>query len=72
MLLALKAACDKGKGSIAKRGAVIQNVKKVKIPNGKWILGGAFAWSKVNTNDPITSKFYIMQIQSNGTYKVVN
>ena len=72
MLLALKAACDKGKGSIAKRGAVIQNVKKVKIPKGQWILGGAFTLVKVNTNDPITSKFYIMQIQSNGTYKVVN
>jgi branched-chain amino acid transport system substrate-binding protein len=72
MLLALKAACDKGKGSLAKRGAVIQNVRKITVPNGKWILGGAFAWSKVNTNDPNTSKFYIMQIQSNGVYKVVN
>ena len=72
MLTAIKAACDKGKGSLAKRGAVIQNVKKVTIPNGKWILGGAFSWSKVNTNDPSVTKFYIMQIQSNGTYKVVN
>jgi branched-chain amino acid transport system substrate-binding protein len=71
-LMAIKAACDKGKGSLAKRGAVIQNVKKVTIPNGKWILGGAFAWSKVNSNDPNTSRFYIMQIQSNGTYKLVN
>jgi branched-chain amino acid transport system substrate-binding protein len=72
MLLALKAACDKGKGSLAKRGAVIQNVKKITIPSGKWILGGAFGWSKVNTNDPNTSKFYIMQIQPDGAYKVVN
>ena len=27
----MKAACDKGKGSIAKRGAVIENVKKITI-----------------------------------------
>jgi branched-chain amino acid transport system substrate-binding protein len=72
LLLAIKAACDKGKGSIVKRGAVIQNVKKVSIPDGNWILGGKFEWSKVNTNDPNTSRYYIMQIQSNGTYKVVN
>jgi branched-chain amino acid transport system substrate-binding protein len=70
-LLAIKAACDKGKGKIAKRGAVIQNVKKVKVDKG-WILGGKFSWSKVNTNDPNTSKFYIMQIQSDGSYKLVN
>ena len=70
-LLAIKAACDKGQGSIPKRGAVIQNVKKVKVDKG-WILGGKFAWSKVNTNDPNTTKFYIMQIQSDGSYKLVN
>ena len=50
---------------------MIQNVKKVTINTG-WILGGKFAWSKVNTNDPNTSKFYIMQIQPNGSYKLVN
>ncbi|MDX6561568.1 MAG: branched-chain amino acid transport system substrate-binding protein [Gaiellales bacterium] len=72
LLMAIKGACDKGKGSIVARGAVIQNVKKVVVPDGKWILGGKFEWSKVNTNDPNTSKYYIMQIQSNGTYKVVN
>jgi branched-chain amino acid transport system substrate-binding protein len=71
MLLALKAACDKGKGKLAKRGAVIQNVRKVTVKKG-WILGGTFGWSKVNTNDPTTTKFYIMQIQSDGSYKVVN
>lgn len=71
MLLALKSACEKGKGKLAKRGAVIQNVKKVAVNSG-WILGGKFAWSKVNTRDPNTTKFYIMQIQSDGTYKVVN
>ena len=40
--------------------------------NRQWILGGKFAWSKVNTNDPNVTKFYIMQIQSDGKYKVVN
>jgi branched-chain amino acid transport system substrate-binding protein len=70
LLLALKAACDKGNGTLAKRGAVIQNVRKVTVNTG-WILGGKFAWSKVNTNDPNTSRFYIMQIQSDGTYKLV-
>jgi branched-chain amino acid transport system substrate-binding protein len=70
MLLALKAACDKGHGKLAKRGAVIQNVRKVAVNTG-WILGGKFAWSKANTNDPNTSRFYIMQIQSDGTYKLV-
>jgi branched-chain amino acid transport system substrate-binding protein len=71
LLLAIKAACDKGHGSLAKRGAVIQNVRKVSVNTG-WILGGKFAWSKVNSNDPDTTKFYIMQIQSDGSYKVVN
>jgi branched-chain amino acid transport system substrate-binding protein len=71
MLMAIKAACDKGKGSLAKRAAVIQHVRKVKVDKG-WILGGKFAWSQVNTNDPNTAKFYIMEIQSDGSYKVVN
>jgi branched-chain amino acid transport system substrate-binding protein len=70
MLLALKAACDKGHGSLAKRGAVVQNVRKISVKN--WILGGTFSWSKANTNDPASGKFYIMQIQSDGSYKVVN
>ena len=71
MLKAIKAACDKGKGKLAKRGAVIANVRKVTVDSG-WILGGKFGWSKVNTNDVNTTKFYIMQIQSDGSYKVVN
>jgi branched-chain amino acid transport system substrate-binding protein len=71
LLTAIKAACDKGKGKIAKRASVISQVRKVNIKSG-WILGGGFSWSKVNTNDPNVSKYYIMQIQSDGTYKVVN
>jgi len=49
---------------------VIQNVKKISVNN--WILGGKFTWGKENTNDPASGKFYIMQIQSDGSYKVVN
>jgi branched-chain amino acid transport system substrate-binding protein len=71
ILSALKKSCDAGKGSISKRSALITSIKKVSINTG-WILGGKFAWSKVNTNDPNTSKFYIMQIQPNGSYKLVN
>src|SRR3954452_17903953 len=70
ILAAIKSACDKGHGKLAKRGAVIQATKRVSINNG-WILGGKFAWSKVNTNDPNVSKFYIFQIQSDGSYQLV-
>jgi hypothetical protein len=35
-----------------------------------WILGGSFKWS-TKTNDPLNAKFYIFQIQSNGSYKLV-
>ena len=71
LLTAVKAACDKGHGKIAKRAVVIAQVRKVTITKG-WLLGGTFAWSKINTNDPNVSKYYIMQIQSNGSYKVIN
>ena len=36
-----------------------------------WILGGKFAWSKINTRDPNVTKFYILQIQCDGSYKLV-
>ena len=44
------------------------DLKKVSIPN--WILGGSFKWS-TKSNDPLNAKFYIFQIQSNGSYKLV-
>ena len=69
MLTAIKNACKAGKGKIVKRAAVIAAVRKVTIPN--WILGGTFSWSKTDTNDPAGAKFYIFQIQSDGTYKLV-
>src|SRR5262249_38916997 len=52
----------------ATRQAVFQNMKKVSIKN--WILGGSFKWS-TKSNDPLNAKFYIFQIQSNGSYKLV-
>ena len=48
---------------------MITDTRKVQIQN--WILGGSFKWSKVNTQDPANAKFYIFQIQSNGSYKLV-
>jgi branched-chain amino acid transport system substrate-binding protein len=67
-LNAIKRACDAGKGQMPNRRAVLRNVKKVKVPNS--ILGGSFRFS-TKSNDPLNAKFYIFQIQSNGTYKLV-
>ena len=69
LLTAIKAACTAGHGSIATRSAVVAAVRKVTVQN--WILGGSFKWSKVNTNDPANAKFYIFQIQPDGSYKLV-
>jgi branched-chain amino acid transport system substrate-binding protein len=66
-MTAISIACKQGKGSTT-RDAVFHNVKKVKIKN--WILGGSFKWS-TKSNDPLNAKFYIFQIQSNGSYKLV-
>ena len=67
-LRAIKAACLAGKGTIATRRAVLQKVKQVRVTN--WILGGTFRFS-TKSNDPLNAKFYIFQIQPNGTYKLV-
>jgi branched-chain amino acid transport system substrate-binding protein len=68
-LLAIKRACDKGKGRMQTRRDVLRQVKKVRVPVS--ILGGSFRWS-TKTNDPLNAKFYIFQIQSDGTYKLVS
>jgi hypothetical protein len=68
LLSAIKLACVQGHGSLPNRRAVVRNVKRVRIPN--WILGGSFRWS-TKSNDPLNAKFYIFQIQSNGSYKLV-
>ena len=67
-LNAIKRACVAGKGQMQNRRNVLRNVKKVRVPNS--ILGGAFRFS-TRSNDPLNAKFYIFQIQSNGTYKLV-
>ena len=67
-LQAIKRACVAGNGKMNTRRDVIRNVKKVRVPNS--ILGGAFRFS-TRSNDPLNAKFYIFQIQSNGTYKLV-
>ena len=67
-LSAIKKACDAGNGTLKNRRDIIKQVKKVRIPNS--ILGGAFRFS-TKSNDPLNAKFYIFQIQSNGTYKLV-
>ena len=66
-LTALKLACAQGHGTVT-RQLVFQNIKKVSIKN--WILGGTFKWS-TKSNDPLNAKFYIFQIQSDGSYKLV-
>jgi branched-chain amino acid transport system substrate-binding protein len=66
-LNAIAIACKAGHGT-ATRAAVFQSIKKVRIKN--WILGGSFRFS-TKTNDPLNAKFYIFQIQSNGSYKPV-
>jgi branched-chain amino acid transport system substrate-binding protein len=66
-LNAIKLACTQGHGK-TDRQTVLRNIKKVKIKN--WILGGDFKWS-TKSNDPLNAKFYIFQIQSNGSYKLV-
>jgi branched-chain amino acid transport system substrate-binding protein len=67
-LLAVKLACTANHGSLPNRRAVVQNVKKVRVPN--WILGGTFRWS-TKSNDPLNATFYIFKIQSDGSYKLV-
>jgi branched-chain amino acid transport system substrate-binding protein len=68
MLTAIKKACVADHGVIKARHDVLRQMKKVKISN--WILGGKFAFS-TKSNDPLNAKFYIFQIQSNGSYKLV-
>ena len=53
---------------VIQRRDVFRNIKKVKIKN--FILGGNFAFS-TKTNDPLNARFYIFQIQSNGSYKLI-
>ncbi len=67
-LRAVKAACVANNNSLPNRRAVLRKVKGVRINN--WILGGNFRFS-TKSNDPLNAKFYIFEIQSNGTYRLV-
>ena len=67
-LSAIKLACAKDHGTLTDRRDVVRQVKRVRINN--WILGGTFRWS-TKSNDPLNAKFYIFQIQSDGSYKLV-
>jgi branched-chain amino acid transport system substrate-binding protein len=66
-MMAISKACKAGGGKTT-RQAVFRTFKKVTIKN--WILGGSFKWS-TKSNDPLNAKFYIFQIQPNGSYKLV-
>jgi len=69
ILRAVKLACADGHGSVTRAG-VFRDMKRANhIKN--WILGGTFQFS-TKTNDPLNGHFTIFQIQSNGSYKVVN
>jgi branched-chain amino acid transport system substrate-binding protein len=67
-LNAMKRACDIGNGSIKDRRDVVRNVKRIVVKNS--ILGGDFRFS-TKSNDPLNAKFYIFEIQGNGSYKLV-
>ncbi len=66
-LEAIKKAC--AKKSTVVRADVLKQVKSVRV--ARWLLGGAFRFS-TKTNDPLNKGFTIFEIQSNGSYKVVN
>ncbi|HEY2541809.1 MAG TPA: branched-chain amino acid ABC transporter substrate-binding protein [Gaiellaceae bacterium] len=68
LMNAIKLTCKADKGVIKSRRDILRNVKKVTIKN--WILGGTFKWS-TKSNDPLNAKFYIFQIQGDGSYKLV-
>jgi len=68
ILQGIKATCADGHGVIAKRRDIIRHIKRVKIKN--FILGGNFAFS-TKSNDPLNRGFYIFQIQSDGSYKLI-
>ena len=67
-LNAIKKACDLGNGQIKDRRDVVRNVKKILVKNS--ILGGDFRFS-TKSNDPLNAKFYIFEIQKDGSYKLV-
>ena len=68
ILNSIKRACDAGHGTIKERKDILKQVKRINVK--QWILGGNFRFS-TKTNDPLNGQFYIFQIQSDGSYKLV-
>ena len=68
LLNAIKLACTAGHGTLNQRRDVFLHVKRVHVKN--WILGGSFQFS-TKSNDPLNARFYIFQIQDDGSYKLV-
>ncbi|HLW18234.1 MAG TPA: branched-chain amino acid ABC transporter substrate-binding protein, partial [Actinomycetota bacterium] len=68
LMNAIHLACVADHGVLKSRRDVLRKVKQVSIKN--WILGGTFKWS-TKSNDPLNAKFYIFQIQGDGSYKLV-
>ena len=68
LMNAINLACKADHGVLKSRRDVLRKVKQVSVPN--WILGGTFRWS-TKSNDPLNAKFYIFQIQQDGSYKLV-
>jgi len=68
LMNAIKLACTADHGVLKSRRDVLRHVKQVVIKN--WILGGTFRFS-TKSNDPLNAKFYIFQIQADGSYKLV-
>jgi branched-chain amino acid transport system substrate-binding protein len=68
LMNAIHLACVADHGVLKSRRDVLRKVKQVTIKN--WILGGTFKWS-TKSNDPLNAKFYIFQIQGDGSYKLV-
>lgn len=67
-LAAAAKACKAGNGQIKERKDIVRQVKKFSAETT--ILGTPFRFS-TKSNDPLNAKFFIFQIQSNGTYKLV-
>jgi branched-chain amino acid transport system substrate-binding protein len=68
LMTAIKLACNADHGVLKSKRDVLRHVKQVVIKH--WILGGTFRFS-TKSNDPLNAKFYIFQIQSDGSYKLV-
>ena len=68
LLTAIKKACLRGNGKITRK-MVLNQVRNVVIKD--WILSAIPFRFSTKTNDPLNGRFYLFQIQSDGTYKPI-